>query len=101
MMSLLPVLLLLPLCFSQKLNLYGNELEACSTEDEATTGWYRDGECTEGKNDKGSHHICIDLHYASESSVDGNFCTVTGQSNWCDELQEGKPRVNWCVCQWA
>ena len=20
---------------------------------------------------------------------------------WCDELQNGLPRVHWCVCQWA
>merc|ERR1719493_352973 len=30
-----------------------------------------------------------------------NFCSLTGQPNWCDELQDGKPRVHWCICQWA
>jgi len=85
--------------FAQNLNLEGTALQACSQANEATTGWHRDGKCTEGENDQGSHHICVDLHHAQ--TADGNFCSLTGQSNWCDELQDGKPRVHWCICQWA
>lgn len=85
--------------FAENFNLLGTELQSCSQEGEATTGWYRNDKCTEGANDQGSHHICIDLSYAQTD--DGNFCSLTGQPNWCDELQEGKPRVHWCICQWA
>jgi len=93
------LLFLFPLCFTESINVLGTPLEHCSQSGEATTGWYRNGMCTEGANDKGSHHICIDLHYSRLEG--GNFCSLTGQPNWCDELQQGKPRVNWCVCQWA
>merc|ERR1711941_232426 len=39
----------------------------------------------------------------------GNFCEVTGQSNWCDSgnmrchdnSNENCKVQNWCVCQWA
>ncbi len=73
---------------------------------------------------RGSHHICIDV----SSTSGGNFCTVTGQSDWCsstmtcddttsassndggssDNDQNSSntdddlcPVQNWCVCQWA
>jgi len=62
-------------------------------------------------DDAGSHHICIDL-----SSVSGgNFCDVTGQSDWCSSSMTCQTDgdddngnddntcevQNWCVCQWA
>ena len=55
----------------------------------------------------GSHHICINLQSTASS---GNFCEVTGQSDWCsdDKMQCHKNKndksctpANWCVCQWA
>ena len=43
-----------------------------------------------------------------KSNVGGNFCTVTGQPNWCDSMMTCDdnthlqcPVKNWCVCQWA
>jgi hypothetical protein len=55
-------------------------------------------------DDEGSHHICIDL----ASTDGGNFCTVTGQDDWCSSYMpcDGNsdktcPIENWCVCQWA
>jgi len=38
----------------------------------------RDGYCTENQDDRGSHHICINL----SSTEGGNFCDVTGQPDW-------------------
>lgn len=65
-----------------------------------SAGISTDGHCTDvGDDDKGSHHICIQMKE--------DFCTVTGQSNWCVEKMpcmdgHGKcPIGNWCVCQWA
>merc|ERR1719231_61445 len=58
----------------------------------------------EEDDDNGSHHICIDL---TTVKGDGDFCTVTGQPDWCKEQGECMgsggdcPRKDWCVCQWA
>merc|ERR1712224_868069 len=76
----------------------------------ALTGYTRNGNCVERTDDKGSHHICIDLSSTSSNENGYNFCEVTGQSNWCaydnmacheDSSQLGCPVTNWCVCQWA
>jgi uncharacterized protein (DUF2237 family) len=84
----------------QALSVTGRKLTTCSQLGTALTGFTRDGHCMdEGDDDAGSHHICIKMK--------PDFCTVTGQPNWCgDEMQcmgqEGDcPIGNWCVCQWA
>jgi uncharacterized protein (DUF2237 family) len=66
----------------------------------AMTGFTRDGHCQDlGDDDAGSHHVCIEMK--------ADFCTVTGQPNWCTGKapcmgREGMcPIKNWCVCQWA
>jgi uncharacterized protein (DUF2237 family) len=89
-----------------KKNVYGRNLQPCSTDGMALTGFTRSGRCVEEQDDKGSHHICIDLSSASHSGK--NFCEVTGQSNWCDDkmpCSDGSDEIcpvkNWCVCQWA
>jgi len=75
-------------------------LDTCSKPGMAMTGFTRDGHCQDlGDDDAGSHHICIQMK--------DDFCTQTGQPNWCaDEMecmgQAGQcPIGNWCVCQWA
>jgi uncharacterized protein (DUF2237 family) len=85
-------------------NVYGNELQSCSSAGMARTGYTRSGLCVDQNDDAGSHHICIDM----SSATGGNFCTVTGQPNWCEKsmpCQEDKSSScaiqNWCVCQWA
>jgi hypothetical protein len=37
-------------------NVLGGELEGCSTD--PMTGWFRDGSCRTGPDDRGSHTIC-------------------------------------------
>jgi len=78
----------------------GAALDTCSKPGEALTGFTRDGHCQDqGDDDAGSHHICIQMK--------PDFCTVTGQSNWCGSKmecmeQEGECAIkHWCVCQWA
>jgi len=87
-------------------NVYGEDLRACSQEGMALTGYTRTGYCVDQQDDSGSHHICIDLN----STSGGNFCSVTGQSDWCsgdsacdggDDDDASCPIQNWCVCQWA
>ncbi len=89
-----------------KKNVYGNDLQLCSTEGMALTGFTRDGRCVEEQDDVGSHHICIDL--SSIASTGKNFCAVTKQPDWCDDKMacsddsdEKCPVKDWCVCQWA
>jgi len=92
-------------------NIEGKPLERCSGSGHALTGWLRNGHCTDRDDDAGSHHICIDMKSTVDGSADKNFCTQTGQSNWCDDemrcdpfppvTQGNCPVKNWCVCQWA
>ena len=85
------------------MNVYGAPLKKCSGRGMALTGFTREGTCTDRFDDRGSHHVCIEM----DSVGGGNFCTVTGQSNWCEEWMQcdgGKglcPVKHWCVCEWA
>ena len=85
-------------------NLYGETLKPCSRPGMAMTGFTRDGECRHHDGGSGRHNVCIDI----SSTTGGNFCTVTGQPNWCEEdmpchgESSGKCGIeNWCVCEWA
>mmetsp|Transcript_16930 Transcript_16930/g.23218 ORF Transcript_16930/g.23218 Transcript_16930/m.23218 type:complete len:174 (-) Transcript_16930:159-680(-) len=88
---------------SDALNIYGAPLKSCSQSGMALTGYTRNGSCTDIDDDAGSHHICIDL----SSTTGGNFCSVTGQPDWCSSTMQCHsgsglcPVENWCVCQWA
>lgn len=91
----------LSLC-EEYLNVNGGPLGFCSIDGTALTGFTRDGHCRDlGNDDEGSHHICIKM------PTSNNFCTVTGQPNWCaqDQPCQGQkgmcPIHNWCICQWA
>lgn len=85
-------------------NVLGNALSSCSSDGMALTGYTRSGYCVDQNDDYGSHHICIDM----TSTAGGDFCSVTGQSDWCssempcheDQSQNCQVK-NWCVCQWA
>ena len=67
-------------------NVHGRPLRACSGPGMATTGYTRrDGKCTMHAGDRGSHHVCIEgLNEPGEQSG-ANFCSITGQPNWCAE----------------
>merc|ERR1711998_247532 len=84
-------------------NVNGGNLERCSGSGMALTGFTRNGHCVDQNDDEGSHHVCIDM----ASNTGGNFCSVTGQPNWCGSMMgcDGSagqcPVQHWCVCQWA
>ena len=95
---------------ASELNVYGDPLQSCSRNGMAKTGFTRTGLCEDYDTDSGSHNVCINI----PSSQGGNFCTVTGQPNWCDEEKDCHdedettdggallcPIQNWCVCEWA
>ena len=65
-------------------NVNDGKLERCSGTGMALTGYTRNGHCVDRVDDAGSHHICIDM----KSSTGGNFCSVTGQPNWCDQKMQ-------------
>merc|ERR1711988_973278 len=85
------------------LSVNGTALQRCSGTGMALTGFTRNGHCVDQNDDAGSHHICIDM----SSNTGGNFCSVTGQPNWCsssmqcDQGPGSCPIKHWCVCQWA
>ena len=88
-------------------NVLGTDLQPCSGPGMARTGFMRDGHCSETQDDRGSHHICIDLSSTADSGG-GNFCEVTGQPDWCSsqmschgDASTSCPVEHWCVCQWA
>jgi len=108
--TFLPALLLFVRCggtVAEHLNVYDEPIQTCSQDGTALTGWTRSGSCVDHDDDSGSHHICIDL---SSTASAGNFCTVTGQSDWCsstdmpchEDPNSGECAIeHWCVCQWA
>lgn len=88
------------------LNVTGGELQKCSGPGMALTGFTRTGHCADRDDDAGSHHVCIDM--SSLTGSGGNFCQVTGQSDWCSSSMpcdgspgERCPVQHWCVCEWA
>merc|ERR1711966_140230 len=107
--TFLPALLLFVRCggtVAEHLNVYDEPIQTCSQDGTALTGWTRSGSCVDHDDDSGSHHICIDL---SSTASAGNFCTVTGQSDWCsstdmpchEDPNSGECAIeHWCVCQW-
>ena len=74
---------------NMELSVQGTPLKQCSEPGMPTTGYTRDGICSMHRGDSGSHHVCL------KDLGSGNFCTLTGQSNWCDTKKD------WCVCEWA
>lgn len=87
-------------------NVNGGTLQKCSGTGMALTGFTRNGQCIDRVDDQGSHHICINM--ADSHTTDRNFCSVTGQPDWCsssmacDGGDGGEcPVKQWCVCQWA
>eukprot|EP00397_Hematodinium_sp_SG-2012_P047590 GEMP01054191.1.p1 GENE.GEMP01054191.1~~GEMP01054191.1.p1 ORF type:complete len:216 (+),score=48.33 GEMP01054191.1:240-887(+) len=92
---------------AQYKNVLGGELHKCSGYGMALTGFTRNGKCVNHNDDIGSHHVCIDMHTLRDDAEGRNFCTVTGQDNWCVSSMKcdgsaGECRVaHWCVCEWA
>merc|ERR1711966_73015 len=85
-------------------NVLGGNLQKCSGDGMALTGFTRNGQCIDRNDDAGSHHVCIDM----SSNTGGNFCSVTGQPDWCSSTMpcDGNSGKlchvdHWCVCQWA
>lgn len=79
---------------AEERNVLGGPLEGCGTD--PVTGFYRDGRCSTGPQDIGSHTVCAVVTHAfltHQSSV-GNDLT-TPRPEW--RFPGLKPGDRWCV----
>lgn len=76
-------------------NVLGEPLIACSTE--PLTGFYRDGCCTTGPEDSGSHTVCcvVTAEFLAFSASRGNDLS-TPRPQW--GFPGLKPGDRWCLC---
>ena len=76
-------------------NLEGAELGVCSTE--PLTGYFRDGRCTTGRQDRGSHTVCATMtqEFLEYSKSRGNDLMSPSPRYRFPGL---KPGDQWCLC---
>jgi uncharacterized protein (DUF2237 family) len=77
------------------LNVLGTTLEPCSYD--PITGFYRDGCCTTGPEDAGSHTVCVEMTAAflTYSKAQGNDLSTPRPEYGFAGL---KPGDRWCLC---
>ena len=80
---------------SQEKNVFGEELETCSTS--PMTGFYRDGCCGTGPEDLGMHVVCTEVteDFLEFSKSRGNDLSTPNPESGFPGL---KPGDRWCVC---
>lgn len=76
-------------------NVLGTELQTCSTR--PLTGFYRDGCCNTGPEDRGLHLVCavVTEEFLAFSRVVGNDLSTPAPQVGFDGL---KPGDHWCLC---
>ena len=76
-------------------NILNTRLQACSSGSEKTTGFYRDGYCSTGPTDTGTHVVCakMDNDFLAFTKSKGNDL-ITPQNSF-PGLVAGD---EWCVC---
>jgi uncharacterized protein len=79
----------------RSLNVLGSTLEPCSYN--PITGFYRDGCCTTGLEDVGSHTVCVEMAAAflAFSQARGNDLSTPRPEFGFPGLQAGD---RWCLC---
>ena len=77
------------------LNVYDEPLEPCS--DEPLTGFYRDACCNTGRDDQGSHTVCVRVtrEFLEFSRFRGNDLSTPRPEFGFPGL---KPGDRWCLC---
>lgn len=76
-------------------NVLGGELQSCSTD--PLTGFYRNGCCDTGPDDRGAHTVCavVTREFLDYTASQGNdLCTPAPWFNFPGL----KPGDRWCVC---
>ena len=76
-------------------NILGKTLSPCSIPGQKTTGYYRDGYCSTGPDDTGTHAVCarMDDTFLNFTKSKGN--DLISQQNSFPGLVAGD---KWCVC---
>ncbi|MBE9076352.1 DUF2237 domain-containing protein [Romeria aff. gracilis LEGE 07310] len=76
-------------------NVLGSELQACCTD--PMTGFYRDGSCHTGPQDRGSHVVCarVTEAFLSYTKAQGNDLSTPRPEFNFPGL---KPGDGWCLC---
>ena len=76
-------------------NIHGTTLKPCSTGSEKTTGYYRNGYCSTGPTDTGTHVVCarVDDTFLGFTKSKGNDLTTPRDS--FPGLVAGD---KWCLC---
>jgi uncharacterized protein (DUF2237 family) len=79
----------------QHKNILGTSLAPCSTPPGKTTGYYRDGYCSTGPTDTGTHVVCakMDNNFLAFTKSKGNDL-ITPQNSFPGLVAGDK----WCVC---
>jgi uncharacterized protein (DUF2237 family) len=80
---------------AQHKNIRGGDLSPCSTGSEKTTGYYRNGYCSTGPTDTGTHVVCarMDDAFLAFTQSKGNDLTTPRDS--FPGLVAGD---KWCLC---
>ena len=79
----------------QHKNILGGDLTPCSTPLEKTTGYYRDGYCSTGPTDTGTHVVCarVDDTFLEFTKSKGNDL-ITPRDSFPGLVAGDK----WCLC---
>lgn len=77
------------------LNVYGERLKPCAFD--PMTGFYRDGCCNTGPEDRGRHVICVRItaEFLTFSRARGNDLSTPRPEFGFEGLREGD---RWCLC---
>lgn len=77
------------------LNVYGERLKPCAFD--PITGFYRDGCCNTGPEDRGRHVICVRItaEFLAFSRARGNDLSTPRPEFGFEGLREGD---RWCLC---
>ncbi len=76
-------------------NVLGENLQICCTS--PMTGFYRDGTCNTGPNDRGSHTVCAEMtaEFLAYTKAQGNDLSTPMPMYQFPGL---KPGDRWCLC---
>jgi len=76
-------------------NIYEEDLAVCSTD--PMTGYYRNGKCSTGRTDRGTHTVCAQMteEFLQYSKSMGNDL-ITPHPRW--RFPGLKPGDKWCLC---
>ncbi len=79
----------------EPLNVFDEKLESCS--DDPLTGFYRDGCCNTGDEDRGSHTVCVRVttEFLEFSRFRGNDLSTPMPQYSFPGLEPGD---RWCLC---